>query len=176
MEEDELKQTQAHKIQCHGKQLTLRRGDQLVVETEVAGINCYHHGIFLGHEKGVADFGGINKHHATVRTVKLSNFTNKHKKRIVRINYPNNDCLPPEIAAMNAEMVVTDPHRWGPYDALTNNCEHFAVRCKTGVAVSSQVLEKLRECLLNPVQAARYFITASVKSGCDSISSLLKKK
>ncbi|CAC5361873.1 unnamed protein product [Mytilus coruscus] len=162
MEEDELKQTQAHKIQCHGKQLKLKRGDQIAVEGEQVGINYYHHGIFLGHEKGIAVFGGNNKLDGTVRNVDLLQFTNFGKRKLVRINYPNNDCLPPEITAMNAEMVVADPHRWGPFDILKNNCEHFAVRCKTGVAVSFQVLDKLRECLLNPVQLIRYAVASSV--------------
>ena len=31
---------------------------------------------------------------------------------------------------------------WPQYDLVTNNCEHFAVWCKAGTKVSSQVLRR----------------------------------
>lgn len=76
-------------------------------------------------------------------------------------------------------MLVADPHVWGPFDLLKNNCEHFAVRCKTGVAVSFQVLEKLKECLLNPTELIRYTVASCVncvKNGSPSITNLFEKK
>lgn len=95
-------------------------------------------------------------------------FTDYGKRRLVRINYPNGDCLPPEIVAENAEKLVEDPNRWGAYDLLKNNCEHFASKCKTGVAVSFQVIQKIRECLQNPLQLIKYAAASSGASGSGS--------
>ena len=122
----------------------------------MAGIEYYHHGIFLGHDKGVADFGGANKTEARTRIVDILQFTDYGKRRLVRINYPDGQCLPPEVAAANAEKLVEDPNRWGAYDLLKNNCEHFATKCKTGIAVSMQVIKRLREIVRNPIMALKY--------------------
>lgn len=160
---------QFHNIAIQSENITeyrsLKRGDQLAVEGESSGIEYYHHGIFLGHEKGVADFGGANKKDAKPRIVDLLAFTDYGKRRLVRIIYPNNECLPPEIAAQNAEKLVVNPEHWGPYDLLKNNCEHFATRCKTGIAISFQVISKIRECILNPLQLIRYAVASSGISG-----------
>lgn len=119
----------------------------------------------MGHEKGIADFGGANAADAKVKCVDILQFSDFGRRRLVRINYPNGDCLPPEIAAQNAEKLVADPQRWGPYDLLKNNCEHFATKCKTGIAVSRQVIETIRDCLLNPLQLLKYAVISSSAGG-----------
>lgn len=48
---------------------------------------------------------------------------------------------------------------------IKNNCEHFATKCKTGIAISKQVIEKIRECILNPFQVYRYAVASSGGSG-----------
>lgn len=100
-------------------------------------------------------------------------FTNYGKRRLVRILVNKQNCLPPEEAAQNAEKLIENPHRWRPYDLLANNCEHFAMKCKTGVAVSFQVIQRLRECLKNPLQIIKYAGASSggVGSGFGSLGS-----
>lgn len=160
---------QFHDISVECENITeyrsLRRGDQIAVEGAMAGIDYYHHGIFLGHEQGVADFGGNNKKDAKPRIVDLLQFTDYGKRRLVRIVYPDGQCLPPEVVAENAEKLVADPNRWGAYDLLKNNCEHFATKCKTGIAVSKQVIQKIRHCLSNPVAAIKYSLASSQAAG-----------
>ncbi|XP_053384630.1 lecithin retinol acyltransferase-like [Mercenaria mercenaria] len=123
----------------------LQRGDHIAVEGEMAGVKYYHHGIFLGHSIGVADFGGTNKVTATVRIVDILEFTDQGKRLLVRYRYRRSECLPAEEAARNAEALAANPRLWGAYDLIKNNCEHFATRCKVGRAVSFQVLQMLRK-------------------------------
>lgn len=113
----------------------------------------------------MADFGGANKRDAKPRIVDLLQFTDYGKRRLIRINYINGQCLPPEVVAENAEKLVQEPSRWGAFDLLSNNCEHFATKCKTGIAVSMQVIQKLRECITNPFMAIRYAVASSSLSG-----------
>eukprot|EP00105_Crassostrea_gigas_P032536 XP_011455569.1 PREDICTED: uncharacterized protein LOC105348005 [Crassostrea gigas] len=140
---------------------SLRPGDQLAVHGEMQGVEYYHHGIFISAEEGVIDFGGPNKSKATVRSVDLLQFTDYGKRRLVRITYPKGQCLPPEVVIDNAKKLLKNPQRWGAYDMIKNNCEHFATKCKTGIAISKQVIEKIRECILNPFQVYRYAVASS---------------
>lgn len=140
---------------------SLRPGDQLAVQGEMEGIDYYHHGIFISAEVGLIDFGGPNKREATVRSVDLLKFTDFGRKRLVRITYPKGQCLPPEVVVDNAKKLLKNPHRWGAFDIITNNCEHFATKCKTGIAISKQVIVKIRECILNPFQVFTYAVASS---------------
>lgn len=88
-------------------------------------------------------------------------FTNYCPKRLVRINYPCEVCLPPEETARKAEMTVANPNQWSRFHILINNCEHFACWCKLGVKVSFQVVKKIRECIDNPVELIKYAIASS---------------
>lgn len=136
------------------------------------GIKYYHHGIFISHEEGIIDFGGANKQDAKVRKVDLLEFTGYGRRRLVRIIYPENQCLPPELVVNNAKELLQNPSRWGPYDAIKNNCEHFATKCKTGIAVSKQAIEKIRECIQNPLQMITYTVLVSAASVEGSSGSL----
>ncbi|XP_055999229.1 uncharacterized protein LOC130047787 [Ostrea edulis] len=148
---------------------TLRPGDQLAVEGKMNGIDYYHHGIFISHEDGIIDFGGENKADARVRQVDLLEFTGYGRKRLVKITYPDGKCLPPAEVVENAKKLLANPRKWGPYDAFKNNCEHFAMKCKTGIAHSLQVLQKLKECIMNPLQIFEYAAVSSV-GGSSSMS------
>ncbi|XP_062609774.1 uncharacterized protein LOC134271588 [Saccostrea cucullata] len=144
---------------------SLEPGDQLAVEGEMSGIDYYHHGIFIGHKEGIIDFGGPDKKSATVRRVDLLQFTDYGRRRLVRITYPEKDqCLPPEDVVWYAEGLFENPHIWGPYDIIKNNCEHFATKCKTGIAVSNQVIQKIRDCIQNPFQIFKYAVSSSKMS------------
>lgn len=143
----------------------LQQGDQIAVEGEQCGIDYFHHGIFLGHEKGVADFGGATKSDATVRVVDIMQFTIRGERKLVRINYPNGGCLSPEIVVKNAEKLVESPDMMGVYNVLKNNCEHFATKCKIGLAVSDQVIQKQRACIENPLNLIKYGAASSQISG-----------
>ncbi|KAL3832044.1 hypothetical protein ACJMK2_023723 [Sinanodonta woodiana] len=129
---------------------SLERGAHIAVEGNVAGIEYYHHGIFLGHTIGVADFGGNDVSDAKPRIVDIYRFTEEGKRKLYCIKYHPKQCLPPEQTARLAEEVVEHPSIWGPYDVIENNCEHFATRCKLGVAISKQIQEHIRQCLANP--------------------------
>lgn len=104
----------------------------------------YHHGIFIGHQEGIIEYGGSKKTNATVRNVSLEEFTDNcnGNKQLKRIRHAN--CLPPQDVVQTALNFWTKQCTWNwnlPYSILTNNCEHFATFCKTGIAESNQVKE-----------------------------------
>lgn len=133
-------------------------------------MNYYHHGIFLGHEIGIADFGADDapKTEAKPRQIDLFEFTDNGKRCLLRFIYPKGTCQEAEAAAHLAEEVVRDPNLWGPYNLIKNNCEHFATRCKTGNAYSLQIEEIKR----NPAKLVKDSLAASFKL----CASLGKKK
>ncbi|XP_071137456.1 uncharacterized protein [Mytilus edulis] len=133
----------------------LKKGDHLAVRGDHAGIQYYHHGIFLGSKKGVADFGGADKENAVLSFVDLMQFNNRGNRTIVRINYPPGKCLEDDVVVANAIKLVDNPGSWGPFNLLLNNCEHFATWCKTGHAVSIQAIQKLEEGIENVMLALK---------------------
>lgn len=151
---------------------SLRPGDQLAVEGDILGYEYYHHGIFISHEEDIIDFGSANKLETTVRQVDLLKFTGYGRRRLVRIVYLENQCLPPELVVKNAKELLQNPNKCGPYHLIENNCEHFATKCKTGVAISMQVIERMRECINNPLQMMTYQLIASGVSVGGSSTSL----
>lgn len=131
---------------------SLRPGDHLAVLGDMQGVEYYHHGIFISAEEGIVDFGGESKRDATVRCIDLLQFTDFGKRQLVRIIYPKGKCLPPEVVVENAKKLLRNPQWLRAYDMIKNNCEHFATKCKTGKAISKQVIAKFYECILNPLQ------------------------
>lgn len=115
----------------------LERGDHLAVKDKTLFKTYYHHGICLGKERDfkVADFGSDRKF--IVRQIDLLLF--KGNRRLFKYMYPPDTCREPAAVACVAEEVVQNPNIWGSYNLLTNNCEHFATRCKVGTAYSIQV-------------------------------------
>lgn len=120
---------------------SLERGDHLAVEEKYLFKTYFHHGIYLGTNFQVADFGSI---HSNRIASKKDLLLFKGKQCLFRYIYPPDTCREPEAVASVAEEVVENPDLWGPYDVLKNNCEHFATRCKVGSAYSIQVTKMSR--------------------------------
>lgn len=109
----------------------MARGDHL----EVNRGGFYHHGIDLGNGE-VVHFTGdpFNKFNAEVSREPIADFARRGSPRIV--SYSKN-VLHPDHACINA-MGQWLTKKKG-YRLITNNCEHLAAYCKTGVARSKQV-------------------------------------
>lgn len=135
---------------------SLRPGDQLAVQGHKEGIVYYHHGIFISHEEGIIEFGGANKDDAIVRKIDLLPFTEYGKRELIRIKYPKDKCLPPTQVVGEAKEMLKNPRKWGCYNLLLNNCEHFATRCKTGIPDCFQILKKIEDLISHPEQLVTY--------------------
>ncbi|KAH3736749.1 hypothetical protein DPMN_043322 [Dreissena polymorpha] len=149
-------------VPADGEEITqLRRlqvGDHIATPGKIEGVKYFHHGIYLGFSKGVADFGGENILDAKTRVVDVMEFMNG---RLFRINYPSAHCLPPEETVSKALDLVDNPSNWNGYDVVRNNCEHFATFCKTGKAASRQVIEVIRQALTTLGQSIKKAAKAS---------------
>ena len=119
---------------------TLERGDHITVPGKLkAVLKYFHHGIYLGTDMAVAEFSTdkLSKTSAHIRKTDIWKF--KGDNHLYKFIYPEGTCNRPEAAASLAEEVVNAPDIWGRYHFLTNNCEHFATKCKTGQSFSIQV-------------------------------------
>lgn len=118
---------------------SLQGGDHLAVKGRIPIVRYYHHGIFLGPDKEVADFGSdyVPCKEINVRVVPLSEFTGR--RQLFRFVYPTGCCLSPRATVNMAKEVAQTPEIWGQYHFVRNNCEHFATKCKTGRPYSIQV-------------------------------------
>ena len=115
----------------------LQRGDHIAIKGIEVSVEYYHHGIYLGENK-VVHTGATSKGDAVPRNTDMQMFL-KHRENLLRINYPAEECLPPDRVAETAKFISKNPKLWGPMRLFTNNCEHFATYCKTGTGVSLQV-------------------------------------
>lgn len=68
--------------------------------------------------------------------------------------------MPPKQVVEYAKEMLKNPRKWGPYNLFSNNCEHFATRCKTGIADCLQILKKMEDLLLDPLEIQTYVIAA----------------
>lgn len=126
------------KIEPMGDDLrSLRRGDMLGVEGVSILGTYWHCGIYLGFENGVAHFTGESAILARLKIDCLTKFI--AGRPLIRIIFKRGKCLDPETTARKAEQFVKESEKWGTFNLLKNNCEHFAMTCKTGRAVSKQV-------------------------------------
>lgn len=106
-------------------------GDHLSVFRNV----YWHHGIYIGegeliHFEGIPG-GGMDLGNAKITKVSLDEFSAGSIPKVVRYEKPR----------YNATEVVQRAHlRLGEkgYSFITNNCEHFAHWCKTGIHYSEQ--------------------------------------
>jgi len=124
-----------------------------------------HHGVLV--EKGeapdtsfVAEFGPPrdsvahewDSRYASIQRVTLVDFMDgsalkrvvygrrlveKVLKRSGSMHLANPD--PPDVVVKRALSVINGEEEWGQYHLLKNNCEHFAIWCKTGQLHSNQV-------------------------------------
>lgn len=138
----------------------------------MGGMPYFHHGIFVGGKVGVIHYGGENKKDATIKDDDLKVFWGK--KRLVRITYPNRKPRDPIDVIKTAEWLKDNPDKWGEYDLLKKNCEHFATFCKIGIAVSTQVHQKIESLLRNTERAADVLLAAGAFSV--SVGALLSRK
>lgn len=144
----------------------LRPGDHVAVKGNFVGEEFYHHGICV--DDGIIDFGaGPN---GKVRKVGIHEFT--AGRRLERIIYPKGSCLDPTVVKQNAEYYLRNPPSCGLYDIMKNNCEHFATKCKTGIARSKQLWNKLTECVTNPLKGLKFAIGGALMSGLGGLSNV----
>ena len=124
-----------------------------------------HHGIFLGPSMQVVDFGSDSddKGNPIIRKCDLLEF--KGDRPMFKLIYPEGTCNTAEAAVSLAKEVVKHPEIWGPYNLSTNNCEHFATRCKTGKAYSIQV-ENVKKIFKKAKEAAR---ASSANASCSVV-------
>ena len=118
----------------------LRPGDH--IEAVGDGYTYYHHGIFLGHDQGRNNVAEVVNEETAPRYTNLNSFTVNGTKPLYRINY--RQCDPAAQVVSRAKHFVAHPEKWGPYNLLSHNCEHFATYCKTGKAMSLQLLKKIK--------------------------------
>lgn len=118
----------------------LKKGDQVAVKGQMNGTNYYHHGIFLGHQVGVAHFGHIDQSKAKVRIVDLFHFMGGGNgvRNLFRIVFPKDKARSNEETAKTAEFLADREGGYSFYDLENNNCEHFATKCSTGLALSAE--------------------------------------
>lgn len=126
-----------HQGTCIFRQL--KKGDHLAVPGKREGIKYFHHVIFISLEEGVIDFGGADKETAEVRFVDLFEFVHD-PYQVFRVIYPHGRCLEPDEVERRAKLLKKNPESYPDYNALTNNCEHFATYCKMGVGISLQAI------------------------------------
>ena len=121
--------------------MVLTVGDHIQVKRE-ASFSCpsyYHHGIYIGYQyelgfgQYVVHFSGPDntKTATKILITTLRDFCNGGNVEV--INYPtSNPSLPANTVVRSALYYANNPTKWGAYDLATNNCEHFAISCKTG--------------------------------------------
>lgn len=161
----------------------MKRGDHIAALRNMGSVDLYyHHGIYVGGEKPLIGFGGFDwegttqagfgtdMHSATVEQFRFGD------DELFRVVWPKGVAKKSERVAVVAEAFLVayekKPAVFGRYSLATNNCEHFASYCKTGLRVSQQV-EDLHEdileffnmdtdeeecCKLQPAQLADKFV------------------
>ena len=110
----------------------------------------HHHGIYIGtNSQGlhivihfVGEGGKKSKSTARIKRSTLEDFLQGKKLRLVSYgdaSYPTRigtthekRCLPAAEVVRKAEYYAEHSSEWGEYDLFTNNCEMFALFCKTG--------------------------------------------
>ena len=127
--------------------MNLTVGDHIRVKRN-ASLNYYHHGIYIGYQS-IYELGGYGQYvvhfsgpdntkiAAKISITTLNDFLNGGSDVKV-INYPtsNGPSLSADTVVGTALYYVNNPAQWGAYDLVTNNCEHFAIYCKTGKKIN----------------------------------------
>lgn len=106
----------------------MNKGDHI----RVSRLAYYHHGIYIG-DNLVIHFSGepSKKQNAEIIKTPLAEFLDGGRLEIV--NHPH--CLPPDEVVDRAYAALGQKG----YNLIYNNCEHFALYCKTGQHESNQV-------------------------------------
>jgi hypothetical protein len=141
--------------------VSFKIGDHIVVFTSV-----FHHGIYVGkgsviHFSGDTDDPG----NASIRREPLSAFGDGRAPRVV--SYSEVKCFSAKEVVKRAESRLGEKG----YSLLENNCEHYAVWCKTGEHESFQV--RVAELATGPVYYLASLVEASVYEGRCSCGSVV---
>lgn len=143
----------------------LQPGDHIYVHRSLKVYT--HHGIYIGDTLGSSDrevihFTGDSKLQALQAEIKATSLKEflcgEEKVRLVA--YDSNltfykrflpgtshyrSCKPAREVVYTAQFYCNNPkewtRKWGKYDLSSNNCEHFAFYCKTGIHCSRQAGE-----------------------------------
>ena len=118
----------------------IRPGDVICVERWG---NLYrHYGVYVGRGKVIhyAGSGGDWDGDVAVREVSMKDFLKESDEYMI-CKFPKSSNLPHYHRYTKKETVARAYSRLGEhqYDLLTNNCEHFAVWCRTNVSERRQV-------------------------------------
>lgn len=105
--------------------------------------NLYrHYGVYIGHGKVIhyAGTGGDWSGELSVREVPMKDFV-RDANRYMICDFPKECDVPDYHLYSKKETVRRAYSRLGEcdYDLLRNNCEHFAIWCRTNVSESRQV-------------------------------------
>ena len=130
-------------------------GDVICVERW--GSLYRHYGVYVGNKKVVhyAGRAGDWDNDIAVREVSMKEFLQDAKTYMI-CKFPQQSSLPNYHLYSNKETVKRAYSRLGEreYDLFTNNCEHFAVWCRTNISVSLQaedaanIFEKLTDVIM----------------------------
>lgn len=100
----------------------------------------YHHGIDIGDDT-VVHFTGepFKKTEAMIKRTSLIEFLNKDSDYEIVV-------YPPGVSMHPDQVITTAIHHIGQsgYKLFSNNCEHFACFCKTGVKISTQINDSMK--------------------------------
>ena len=143
----------------------LQPGDHIYVHRS---LKLYtHHGIYIGDILGSSDrevihFTGDSKLQALQAEIKATSMKEflRGKEKVRLVAYDSNltfykrflpgtshyrSCKPAREVIRTAQLYCNNPEEWtrewGKYDLSSNNCEHFAFYCKTGIHCSRQAGE-----------------------------------
>ena len=132
-----------------------------------AGFLYSHHGIYIGEKDcEVIHFAGEDdslaskrgtagkKSRARIRKCTLEEFTKGSTIRLVaygvskysfkkRVSIKWEQSQSPAVVIRRAKEYLRNYWKWGEYDLMENNCETFAVHCKTGSALNLATQGKL---------------------------------
>jgi hypothetical protein len=132
-EEDRAKANPPELEEEAPKKLELKGGDHIKVVCKFAGVEYWHHGIYIGDGEIVhfsREDNGVGK-------VTLQKFQGSADcVEIVDYSNETGTIFPPEQIVTRALGAVGIPET---YNLLTNNCEHFATWCVTHKKASKQI-------------------------------------
>ncbi|PFH33130.1 hypothetical protein BESB_083290 [Besnoitia besnoiti] len=129
--------------------IPLRLGDHIYRAIKPRGIlsMATHHGIYAGHGRVFHLSGNerqgvwallANQRSAKVRVTSIRRFMGRGRSALRVKRYKEDQCDHPFTVMQRAEEAFVE-QSFPSYHLLFNNCEHFAVFCKTGKGKSSQV-------------------------------------
>jgi hypothetical protein len=141
----------------------MTRGDHIYVD-RVGGLYS-HHGIDCGDGTVIHYWVNESPFAASIRRTTLEEFA---EGGLVRIqDYAA--CAPPEVVIRRAVGSLGA----GGFDPLTNNCEHFAVWCKTGRVESRQAESAESFLRFGPVAAAMTLFLSPVLAPMAAFAALV---